>query len=469
MDWVGYYQRVTPTRRRFLATSAALPLVGLLQGCRDKAGDSGVAATPTRDPEPDPLDTAGWDTAAFAWGVQVGDATTASAEVRVRTTHVELSLVVWRASGLVWEEERRIDGLEVVDGTMSLSLDSLEPDQPYTLVAWSADGSSHSLGARFRTAIAPGASRVLTFGASSCLADNQPWPSMSVAALERLDLFLLLGDTIYADRTGADGSEPATTLDGYRSKWGAALSTAGLRDLTASTSIIATWDDHEVDNNWTDDPSVLEDGQLETALLTFREALPQTTSTGGLGIYRSLVWGDVAEFFVLDCRSERVPADGLYLSQAQFDWLVAALSASTARFKVILNSVPLTDLDAMFGTISASDRWQGYPEQRSALIAALLAADVQGMLWVTGDMHFGMVATLDPPGGPADAWYEVMAGPTGSELNIAGTLYTEDAQFSVLLADWNFTRFSLDPGTGIAVVTFVGDDGATLAEKQLQL
>lgn len=122
------------------------------------------------------------------------------------------------------------------------------------------------------------------------------------------DCFLLLGDTVYADG--------AVSLEDYRAFWRHAMSVQGLYDVTASTSIFATWDDHEVGNNWL--AADLAPGQYDDALQAYRESLPQSTGSQG-SIWRKMAYGPDLDLLILDCRSERT--ETLYLSIAQIDWL----------------------------------------------------------------------------------------------------------------------------------------------------
>jgi alkaline phosphatase D len=392
-------------------------------------------------------------------GVQTGDATATSVILQVHTTEAELDVTLMRADGSDgWVEDRVEVGLIAAEGLVRVELDGLLPDTAYNLVAQVPGGDRRSRVARFRTALDDSGHRVLTLGVTSCFKENRPWPSQSLAAQEKLDAYLLLGDTVYADG--------AVLIEEYRAFWTEYLSTQGLLDVTASTSVVATWDDHEVANNW--HPEDLLEGQLETALQAYREGLPQRTGPGGTGVWRSLSWGRVAELFVLDCRGER-EGETLYISVEQMEWLKAALLASTARFKLILNSVPITDMTAMVGSLGANDRWNGYPAQRSELLDHIIDQGVTGVLFLTGDVHFGQIGMVDPVGGPAEHLWEVYCGPAGSFINPAAELFIGDPQYPVLVSTWNWVRLTLDPGLGTIRVNHMGDAGETLSDMTLSL
>ncbi|MSP55995.1 MAG: hypothetical protein EXR69_10385 [Myxococcales bacterium] len=447
------------TRRQLVIGTPAL--LGACAMSVDSGDDTATPSLPSPAPERAP-EPAEWtppgteDEAAFAWGLQSGDATAGAVLLSVRSTHTELTIVVVEASGDGWVELTR-QQVTRSDEAVQLEVTGLQPDTAYRWVVLGPDDTRSRIG-RFRSALGPDGWRVIEIGATCCLGGNEPWPSLSLAALADLDLFILAGDTVYADN--------AVALEEYRGYWRAALSTEGLRALTARTSIIGSWDDHEVGNNWT--AETLAPGQFDAALLAYRESLPQRAGPTG-GIWRTLSWGAVADVYVLDCRGERAAPDQ-YISAEQLTWIKEQVSASTARFKIIVTSVPISDYFDMLGTAQIDDRWQGYPAQRDDLLTAL--GSVPGVLWLGGDFHMGAVASLDPPGsgGPAEGQWEVLVGPAGSTLNVLAELYEDTTgQFPVLFAAWNVTRLRLDPGTGEVRVTFVGDDGAPIDQILLML
>lgn len=444
------------TRRGFLAGAAALAA-----GCTRDGGDSGDSGVPEgsawRDPEP-----AAWvpsgevDADAFAWDLRVTDVQPDAAWFSIRTTEGAVSLILVEASGEGWVEHT--DAGVVVEDIATVRLDGLTPDTAYRAILRAEDGRRSEV-VRFRTALDVGAERLLVIGATSCLgSENRPWPTLSRAAEQELDVMLLLGDTIYSS---------SSTLQGYREEWGDQVRIDGLRDLQRSTSIVATWDDHEVANNWYLGDNVTPE-RLEAATQAFRDHLPWEDGPGGLGLWRVLRWGAVCDLIVLDSRSERI-LDEQYLSPEQMAWLKETLSTSTARFKVILNSVPVTDLYELFLTVEADDRWQGYQAQRDEILGFIDDEGVEGVLWLAGDLHYGAVNHVSPEGELGADQMEVMCGPAGSFINAVPTLHEGDPQFPILLGVWSYTRLELDPKLGTVRVQFIDDVGAVVGEELLAL
>lgn len=448
-------------RRRFLQMGL---IAALVPACKPTGKDSDTAAGSPGTPAPErPTEPAAWepegseDRTVFPHRVQVGDATDTTAIVALFCTAASVTLVLVAATDVGWEEVERQEGLAPTDGFLQVTLSGLAADTAYSVVAY-ADATIRSAPTRFRTALAADGWRQISFGATSCLGSTDvPWPSLSHAAGERVDFFCLLGDLVYAD-----GS---VTLEDYRAEYAAAFSQQGLLDLTTSTSFIATWDDHEVDNNWSWE-SVSQD-QYDAALQAFTEHMPMAVTPGVTPIWRKLSWGAVLDVFVLDCRSERL--DGDYISTEQMDWLKEGLAASTARFKIILNSVPITDLSAIFSDLEEDDRWDGFPEQRSEILSWIAQKSIQGVLWVTGDVHYAQIGHVDPEGGIAASAWEVLVGPAGSTGNVLADVFVGDPQYAWLSSAWNWCRFDCDPGLGTIRVRHFDDTGAAISDMTLGL
>lgn len=470
---------MTVSRRTFLGLSAGL-LVPLAPGCsaegRAHAGDGGSAdGGGARLPDgaladggtgpfgsgpepPSPWTASGsQDDAAFAWGVQAGDADPTSIVLSVRTTEPKVGLRVVRGIADGWTTA--VDKKDIVpeSGVAQVELGDLAPDTTYSFAFFSADGARRSRAGRFRTALPAGATRTIRFGATSCLGPaNAPFANLSqVANAGPLDFFCLLGDTIYAD--GEDDIENV---------WRTALSQKGLSDITAATSVIGIWDDHEVDNNWSWSTSGIQ-ARHDAALAAFNRAIPHRSGPAGAKLFRKLSWGDALDVFVLDCRDERHNDD--YISSIQMDWLKAGLVASKARFKIILNSVPIMDFSQTpIGSFQASDRWQGYA-QRAEILEHIETKNITGVLWVTGDFHFGLITHVGPPGALGENQWEVFCGPSGSAINVAVQGLSTGPQITDIVKTWNAVLFEADPGTGTIDVRFVGDSGQTLAQRALTI
>lgn len=413
-------------------------------------------------PEPAPWQPPGTeDPVAFAFGVQTGDAVLDGVLVSCRTLEPSVTCVVVRGTDAGWEEVQRHEGLVPDDKVTQLELVDLVPDTTYAVAFYAEDGSDRrSSPARVRTALYPGSTRVVKFAATSCLGGNEPWESLSRAAAYLPDFFVLLGDTIYADPDWGQDFD-------HEADWEAALIQQGLRDISQATSLVATWDDHEVRNDWRGDDDDMP-AFKDVALTAFRRAIPMREGSGAISnLWRRLAWGDTLELFVLDCRSERFGDE--YVSREQLDWLKQGLVDSTARFKIVCNSVPICDMDDVYFGIAAEDRWDGYAAQRSELLDWIRDSGAEGVLFIAGDFHWGALATIGRPGFDHDDLYEVFCGPGGSTINPLMAVVNANDHYLEVIKRHNVTLFEADPAAGTVRVLFVADDGSVIADRTLTL
>jgi alkaline phosphatase D len=257
---------------------------------------------------------------------------------------------------------------------------------------------------------------------------------------EDLDLVLHLGDYIYEYAAGAGrrASAPAnevTTLPDYRLRYASYKVDRDLQAAHAAFPFVATWDDHEVANNYLGD--TVPGGRRANARLPERRAAAYRAWWENLptrlpapeddhaDIYRDLVVGNLARITVLDerqyadvapCRGEGVDddfgdcrerqEDRTRLGEAQESFLQSAMTRADTTWNLVGNPVVLAGIDAG-DTESAFylDTWDGYPDAQRRMIETLGAA--QNPVVLTGDYHAGMV--LDVNQRPFDTDSELIA------------------------------------------------------------
>jgi alkaline phosphatase D len=461
---------------------------GLLLGCGDGSagpngsggdgdgdgdGDGGAIAgppdlaveRPPAPPEPTPLSSD------FPLGVASGDPTPTRAIFWARYTGARpLRLVVWEMRGDAYAREvASVDATPATGdgGFVRRDVDGLTAGAPHRYAFFELDGDGARLArspiGRLRVPARDDALVDVTLGALSCTAWGKSFAALArAAARPDLDAFLFLGDTVYCDgaRTRAD----------YRDKWARTLGTDEYRALRAAHAAIATWDDHEVDDNW--DPETIDGAQRDAATGAFLEHQPvRRDPTAPERIWRRLRFGRTVELFVLDCRGERRPStrrddDAQYISPAQLAWLKAGLGASDAVFKVILNSVPISAFPGAF-QVAPGDRWEGYPAQRRALLEHIDASGVRGVLWISGDFHLGSIGRVATSGAGATQ-LEVLAGPGAQSPNVLSATLG-GPQFDFATGTNNYTTFRFDPTSRRVRVAFLDGDGAPLVERAYDL
>lgn len=320
--------------------------------------------------------------------------------------------------------------------------------------------AEHAAGV-MRAAIAANSKERMVFTASSCSKNGKSFDTIARAAARPADLHVLLGDTVYADA--------ARSMDEYRGKWTENLSTAAYRRLRETRSVLATWDDHEVSNDWSGDSVAAQ--KVEWGEAAFFEHTPIARNLEDPNrVWRSVRWGLTAEFFILDGRSERRvetrgSADAEYLSKAQFEWFTAAIKASPARFKVIVNSVPIGAFPSVFAAWT-KDQWVGYQAQREALLSFLDEERIEGAFFLSGDFHMSSLGRVDAVGqGPGERVTEVLVGAAATNAPNPFAQMIRGAQFDFISTLENVGVFGLDPVTGVVDVEWIGKDGLALAKQ----
>ena len=386
------------------------------------------------------------------WGVQVGDVTSSSGLVWVRSDR-SAQVVVETSATESFKRSRRWHGPVVgprTDFTGRTSLAGLPAgEQIHYRVTLSdpADPrrSSEPVYGTFRTA--PDRRRDgVRFVWSGDVA-GQGWginPERGgftiFEEMRRLDpdFFLHSGDTVYADGplepvvelpegglwrnvVTEEKSKVAETLAEFRGNFRYNLLDEHLRRFNAQVPVIAQWDDHEVTNNWypgeiLDDERYAEkrvDVLAGRARRAFSEyfpiqSLPPADPEGR--VYRVVRHGPLLDVFVLDLRTYRnanspgrepKERQGV-LGQRQLAWLKRELAKSQAVWKVIACDMPLglvvVDGESDFEAVAQGD--PGRPLGRELQFAELLRyvkrRRITGTVWLTADVHYTSAQHYDP-------------------------------------------------------------------------
>ncbi len=320
--------------------------------------------------------------------------------------------------------------------SIHIDVDGLEPDRWYFYRFMSMDATS-AVG-RMRTAPAAGAATPLRLGVNSC----QHWEQGLYTALqhmsrEEIDLVAHLGDYIYEygptpGRVRTYNSTEIRTLDQYRARYALHKSDGALQAAHARCPWIVTWDDHEVDNNYAGlvGENIMESTeQMRTRRAAAYQAwwehqpvrVPRAQSWADLNIIRSVDWGHLAKFWMLDSRQFRsdqacgdiynakVPCDGwadptrTLLGTSQERWLTQGLQASRSQWQVLGNQTMLAGIDALAGpdTGLAMDSWSGYPAAKARLLSTVQQHAKNRAVVLTGDNHANWVHDIRSEGAAA--------------------------------------------------------------------
>ena len=302
----------------------------------------------------------------------------------------------------------------------------LEPGRAYRYRF--ASGAATSVEGRFRTAPAAGTGDRLRLVFASCQQYEQGWyAAWRHAVAEDPDLVVFLGDYIYESSWGRrhvrrhDPGVP-TTLAGYRRRHALYRGDPDLQAAHAACAWIPTWDDHEVENDYA--AGLSQTGVSSRAFLARRAAayrayfehmpLPWSMAPQGpaMQLYGSVDWGALVRLHVLDDRQYRSPqacsAPGFagsrtvgpdcealrdpsrtLLGERQEAWFESSVRASRARWNLVAQQTLMGRCDRRAGPEQAwwTDGWDGYPQARRRLLAALRESGAANPIALGGDVH----------------------------------------------------------------------------------
>ncbi|GDX42281.1 hypothetical protein LBMAG22_08100 [Bacteroidota bacterium] len=257
---------------------------------------------------------------------------------------------------------------------------------------------------------APQTSSVTTIGVGSCAHQDTPQPLLGVAAAYKPDYFIFLGDNIYGDTDNMD------TLRAKYQRWAAQPS---FQQLKKTTRFFATWDDHDFGRNDAGRHYPFKKESKEIFLSFFDE--PDTSQRRKHeGIYHVEYIkkeGRTIQLILLDNRTFRddvrlfdstapTPRDTYFyaldysihqnsdstlLGEEQWQWLEQVLK-EPADLRLVCSGT-------QFGIeYNGYEAWANYPHEQQRLIELIKKTRASGVLFLTGDVHYGELSKLKVPG-----------------------------------------------------------------------
>lgn len=248
----------------------------------------------------------------------------------------------------------------------------------------------------------------ITFG--SCGYQDDPQPVLSLAAEQQPAAFIFLGDNIYGDTYNMD------TLRNKYIRW---MEQPDFKRLDSSTTIFATWDDH--DFGWNDagryypykkeskeifmeffkEPANSErrkhEGIYHTEFITQDEKTIQVILLD-VRTFRNDVLrynkGDSLprkEYFYTPDYKPHVSADSTLLGEEQWKWLDEELK-KPADLRLICSG-------SQFAIeYNGYEAWANFPHEQKKMLELIKSTKANGVLFLTGDVHYAEISRLEEPG-----------------------------------------------------------------------
>lgn len=279
----------------------------------------------------------------------------------------------------------------------------------------------------------------IAFGSCNHQDREQPlWPVIQAA---EPDLWIWLGDNIYAD------TENIAAMD---SMYARQRRVPGYRALRARVPVIGTWDDHDYGANDAGRSYPKRDSS-QMLFLDFLDVPRDHPRRDRAGVYSAHVYGPPGrrvKVILLDTRYHRDPItrdplseqryypnpDGDILGPEQWAWLERELQSSDAQIHLIGTSIQAIAREHPW------EKWANFPQARDRLLDVIQRSGAPGVLLLSGDRHLAELSRLD------DAVDYPLYDLTASGLTHHASFERERNQHRVgpLIADLNFGLLEID-------------------------
>lgn len=270
----------------------------------------------------------------------------------------------------------------------------------------------------------------IAFG--SCAKQDRPQPIWDAVVETRPQLFLFLGDNIYAD---------TEDMGVMRAKYAQLADQPGFQKLRRTCPILATWDDHDYGANdaGVEYPKKRESQQVFLDFFGIPKDDPRRTQEG---VYSAHVFGPPGkrvQIILLDARYFRSPlkvgfqpgepgegkrgkyvpnddAKATVLGDAQWAWLEKQLRAP-AKLRLICSGVQV------IADEHGSETWGNFPRERQRLLRLIRQTGAGGVILLSGDRHLAEISRLaaDRADGAGYPLFDI----TSSSLNAPSGNFTK--------------------------------------------
>lgn len=251
----------------------------------------------------------------------------------------------------------------------------------------------------------------IAFG--SCNFQFRPQPIWKSILKENPQLWIWLGDNIYADTHD--------TLI-IRKKYAQQLANVDYKNFMNTVPIIGVWDDHDMGINDADAhyPEREPSRQMFCDFMGEPQNSPRRKRSG---IYESYTFeneGRIVKIILLDTRfnkSKKIPVPDL-LGLEQWEWFEEELLNSQAQVNIIATSIQFLSKKKI------SENWYEFPYSVNRMYDLLKRHGKANVLFVSGDIHCGEISVSDPKESPFE-FYEA----TSSGLTHTNFFDLEDSRY----------------------------------------
>ncbi len=295
-----------------------------------------------------------------------------------------------------------------------------------------------------------------TIAFGSCNDQKMPQPLWPVIAETDPDLWIWMGDNIYAD---------TDDMAVMKAKYDKQKAEPGYADFAEDTPIVGTWDDHDYGQNnagsW-----YAKKAESQQLALDFMDVPPDDPRRTREGIYGSYTFGPEGKQVKVLLIDDRYHADkpgprANLLGEAQWQWLQEELLASKAQLNLIVSGIQVLPEQHKY------EKWSNFAKTRQALLYFILEKEIPGVVFLSGDRHIHEISVKSDSETPYALVDITSSGMTHVWRNFPGepNYYRhgpghDELGFGLMTIDWD-----AEPAT----VTFQIRDAENKVANQLTL
>lgn len=239
----------------------------------------------------------------------------------------------------------------------------------------------------------------ITFG--SCLHQDKPQPIWEALDKEKSDLFIFMGDNIYAD---------TNNINVMHQKYNKLAKQPGYKKFRSNTPIIATWDDHDYGKNDAGKEFPIK-SLSKNLFLDFFEVPNHAKERTRSGIYSAHYFekdNKKLQILLLDTRyfrskpiklptnsrcdhthyGKQIDPQATILGKQQWRWLENELT-KPAALRIIVSSIQVIPEQHCW------EKWSNFPHERERFFNLLLRTKADNVIILSGDRHLAEVSKID--------------------------------------------------------------------------
>lgn len=305
----------------------------------------------------------------------------------------------------------------------------------------------------------------------SCGAQTLPQPLLNTAADQNPDLYIFMGDNVYAD---------TDDMDEMRKEYMLLCPKAEFVKLKKTAPILAVWDDHDYGGNdfGIEFPKKVESKQ------NFMEFWGETNNIERMshtGIYDAKIIGEEGEkiqIILLDTRYfrtaiktlpdnpyfylENYDASASMLGDQQWTWLEEQL-LKPADVRIIASSQQFAV------EYNKYEAWANFPLEQQKMYDLIASTQADGVFFISGDVHYSELSKREPSN--TYPLYDLTSsGITGTSTPVANTyregLASAENNVGMIDIDWDGDNTKIKWSIINESATVINEKEITLSDIQ---